>query len=365
MAGITIFNFDSKLGEGSSIFFGKPKGLHDSLYVHHPRLDDLFLSQKATDWMHNEFDLTQDREQMRSCPEGIRDMMLLNILFQWHLDSIAADGLEPLFAPFLTNSEASRLFSLNGQMEYIHALTYSEIVRQCVPNIEDINHLITNVEAVKKRLSPLFKNLEALKDVGNEYSLGQISAHAAYPYVLKGAITWWCMERIQFMASFAATFAVVSKSWFQGIGNYVQKIMLDERNIHAETMKYVILTELSTPMGRFWWPKLEAEMRTLVDSFVKAEYDWIDFLYSEGRGVVGITPISAKEDVDYNAQDVYEGLFGNAPKILVPPLPFMNNWLNPDSVQTANMEVDNGNYLLNVVQKDYRGVDLRQSFKWE
>lgn len=361
-----LFNFKRKLGEDSAIFFGAKKGLHDSLFVHHPRLDELYLAQKATDWMHNEFDLSQDREQMRSCPGSIRDVMLLNILFQWHLDSIAADGLFPLFAPFITNSETGRLFSLNGQMEYVHALTYSEIVRQCVPRIEDIEHLREQVEAVKMRLEPLFRNLIDLKEVGAEYSLGQITAHVAYPYVLKGLVTWWCMERIQFMGSFSATFAVVSQSWFQGIGNYVQKIMLDERNIHAETMKYVIQHELSTPQGRFWWPKIAEEMRELVDNFVKAEDTWVDFLFSEGRGRgLMVTPVAFKEDVRYNAQEVYEVLFGVPSSITVPPLPYMEKWLNPDNVQNANMEVDSNNYLLNVVQADYREADLQVKFKWE
>ena len=361
-----LFNFDRKLGEDSAIFFGVKKGLHDSLFVHHQRLDDLYLAQKSTDWMHNEFDLSQDREQMRSCPESIRDVMLLNILFQWHLDSIAADGLLPLFAPFLTNSEASRLFSLNCQMEDVHALTYSEIVRQCVPRIEDIEHLREQVEAVKMRLAPIFKNLVALKEVGNEYSLGQISAHVAYPYVLKGLVTWWCMERIQFMESFSATFAVVSQSWFQGIGNYVQKIMLDERNIHAETIKYCLLHELNTPMGRYWWSKIADEMRQLVDSFVEAEDNWVDFLFSEGRGRgLMVTPVALKEDVRYNAQEVYKELFGDIPTITVPPLPYMETWLNPDNVQNANMEADSNNYLMNVVQADYRNADLKFKFKWE
>jgi hypothetical protein len=33
----------------------------------------------------------------------------------------------------------------------------------------------------------------------------------------------------------------------------------------------------------------------------------------------------------------------------------MTKWLNPDQVQVANMELDNNNYLLNVMVEDYTG----------
>ena len=126
----SMFNFNRKLGEDSAIFFGSPRGLHDSVVVKHPYLAQLYDSQIATNWKYNEFSLAKDREQMQYCPKSIKDLMLYNILFQWHLDSVAADQLFPLFSPFLTNSEASRLFCKNDDMEYTHSLTYSEIVRQ-------------------------------------------------------------------------------------------------------------------------------------------------------------------------------------------------------------------------------------------
>ena len=103
----SMFNFNRKLGEDSAIFFGSPRGLHDSVVVKHPYLAQLYDSQIATNWKYNEFSLAKDREQMQHCPKGIKDLMLYNILFQWHLDSVAADQLFPLFSPFLTNSEAS------------------------------------------------------------------------------------------------------------------------------------------------------------------------------------------------------------------------------------------------------------------
>ena len=80
----SMFNFNRKLGEDSAIFFGSPRGLHDSVVVKHPYLAQLYDSQIATNWKYNEFSLAKDREQMQYCPKSIKDLMLYNILFQWH-----------------------------------------------------------------------------------------------------------------------------------------------------------------------------------------------------------------------------------------------------------------------------------------
>ena len=73
---MTDFNFERKFGEDDAIFFGSPKGLHDTVVCHHPKLEQLFKAQKATDWMYGEFLLEKDREHMHSCPDSIRDLML-------------------------------------------------------------------------------------------------------------------------------------------------------------------------------------------------------------------------------------------------------------------------------------------------
>lgn len=348
----SMFNFNRKLGEDSAIFFGSPRGLHDSVVVKHPYLAQLYDSQIATNWKYNEFSLAKDREQMQHCPKSIKDLMLYNILFQWHLDSVTADQLFPLFSPFLTNSEASRLFCKNDDMEYTHALTYSEIVRQCVSDREELEVFIKDIEQVRERLIPALDYLEELKDVGHRYALGELREKEAYEAVLKGLVCWWCMERIQFAVSFAVTFAVVQQGWFHGIGNYVQKIMLDELNIHANTMKYVIKYELSTDNGKKAWENIRSDCLEIVDTFLNCEYDWAKFIVSDGRGIVGLTEEVLKRSARYEAAEVYDTLFGLTLGVVDNPTPYMAQWMNPDNTQNANQEIENGNYLLNSVVND-------------
>ena len=69
-------------------------------------------------------------------------------------------------------------------------------------------------------------------------------------------------EQLNILNNSAKTFGVVRTGTLQGVGNYVQKIMLDELNIHAETMKYVIQHEMKTNPDK--WKKLESSLYLVV-----------------------------------------------------------------------------------------------------
>ena len=103
------------------------------------------------------------------------------------------------------------------------------------------------------RLTPIsdaFKNFN-WKEQG---TLGLVTdIQSSYDVVMNAVVALFCLERLQFVASFAATFAVVEQGWFQAIGKLVQKIAQDERFIHAEVDKYVIKHELTTERGKIWY----------------------------------------------------------------------------------------------------------------
>ena len=73
--------------------------------------------------------------------------------------------------------------------------------------------------------------------------------------------------------------------------------------------------------------------------------------------MVGLTPLTLCDSVDYEAVEVYNTLFGDSVRYMKGErLPVMAKWLNPDQVQVANMELDNNNYLLNVMVEDHTGA---------
>jgi ribonucleoside-diphosphate reductase beta chain len=336
-----------------SLFLGEAPALYDSINVTHPTLFKLYKEQKASDWSEDEIDLEQSRIDMLTCPPEVREIMVENLALQWEADSIAARSIAPLFAPFVTNSEYWAALLKVSEIEVLHALTYSEIVRVCMANPNEIFERIMKNDAIIGRMEVVSKAFNELRIAGAKYVLGMITKEEAYPVVMNAVVALFCLERLQFVDSFAATFGVVETGVYQGIGKLVQKIMQDERYIHAELGKRVITVELATEHGSNWFREHSTTVRAMIDEVVQSEYVWNKHLFSNGRKCVGFSEQGGLDWIDYNAQDVYE-VFGFEPprKIAKNPLKYMENWLDLNKTQNANQEGDQANYRLNIIVDD-------------
>jgi ribonucleoside-diphosphate reductase beta chain len=362
---MSVFNkSNTEWKEGKySLFLGQEPALYDSINTTFPKLFKLYKDQKQADWSENEISLEQSRIDMMTCPPEARDMMLKNLALQWEADSVASRSIAPLFAPFITNSEYWAAILKISEIEVLHALTYSEIVRQCLDDPNEIFEDVMKNEAMFERLDEVSYAFSRLKRVGAELTLDMISKEDAYCAVMRALVALYCLERLQFMASFAATFAVVEAGYFQGIGKLVQKIMQDERFIHAEVGKAAIGIELATERGQAWLAADNEYVKDMIDSVVEAEYTWCRYLFSEGRKVVGASEQSFTDWVDYNAQDVYETLGFEPPrKVKANPLKYMDNWLDLNKNQNAQQEGDSANYSLNIIVDDLQDEVIEYDF---
>jgi ribonucleoside-diphosphate reductase beta chain len=336
------------------LFFGEQPALYDSINVTHPKLFDLYKLQKSTDWDEAEIDLSQSKIGMMTCPEETRDVMVKNLALQWEFDSVASRSIAPLFAPFITNSEFWAAILKNSEIEVLHALTYSEIVRQCIPDPNTIFEQIHHNEHIIGRMEPVAKAFNDLKIAGAKYILGLITDDEAYPVVIKALIALYALERGQFVVSFAATFAVVDAVGdFQGIGTLVQKIMMDERFIHAEVDRIALQIEFATERGRAFMEDHSEEIKELLDSVRNAEYTWTKYLFSEGRKVGNLNENLMIDHVDYEFAPIYETVGLEPPRVVAKaPLKYMERWMDLNKTQNANQETDQANYLLNIIVDD-------------
>jgi len=337
-----------------SIFLGQPPGLYDSINVKYPKLFKIYKQQVSQRWVEDEFNHDQSRLDFMKCPESVYKIMILNLAFQWELDSVASRASAPLFAPFVTCSEAWAAMMENSNMEIIHSLTYSEIIRLCIKNPNEIFEMIMNTPVFHNRAARVSQAFEDLAKVGAEYTLGlRQNDQDTYNHVFKGMFALYVLERLQFMSSFAATFAIVEQGYFQSIGKAVQKIMLDEIACHAEYDSAVLHAELKTERGQIAFESMKEELCEMIEEVVRQEFAWTEFLFEDGRSIVGLTPNLLNEWVVSNAQAIYKDLkLPNPRKTIKNPLAWMSNWINIDKFQNANQEADNNNYALNVIKDD-------------
>lgn len=353
----SVFNKDNDAWKTGHypLFLGQPLGLYDSIHVPYPQLFDLYKLQKSMDWTEDEVNLEQSRLDLLSCSKNNYDIMVKTLSFQWELDSVASRAIAPLFAPFVSNSELWVMLSKQSEVENLHALTYSEIIRQCIADPQEVISQVMENDEVVARSEAVVECFDKLAEYGALYTLGKVdktSKELRY-VVLKGLIALYCLERIQFMCSFACTFALAEQNFFIGIAKLVQKIAQDEQ-VHVmmdQAALDILLKEEE-------WSSLVAEndedIRNLIQEVVEQEISWNNYLFSEGRAIVGLNEKLLNEYVYWNTQKAYDFLKIDNPnkRIDKDPIPWMENWLDLNRTQNANQEMDNTNYRLNNVTDD-------------
>lgn len=347
---MTVFNANNTahLDDNAPLFMGQALGIHDTLNMRHPFYDELFKLQKSIDWSEDEIDLSQSRLDFEMVDRSISDIMIKNLAFQAELDSAACRATGSLIAPFCTNSELMRCATKIQEIEYLHATTYIEIVRNCLSNPMDFYDEVYKNEKVISRAKKVVSVFDEIEKLGAKVILGhKIEESVIRKSIIKYFAALYALERIEFMASFAATFAIAERGYFLAIAALVQKIATDELQIHVEFDKYTI------KQLKLDWPEefeqVKKEVVLIIDEVVLSEYEWANYLFQEGRQVVGLTEQLIKRWVEFNAQEVYDDFDIELPfeRILESPLPWMNQWLDINASQNANQEADANNYQLN------------------
>jgi len=363
---MTVFNINNTDWQTKNykLFLGQEPALYDSINVIHPKLFNLYKLQKSIDWSEDEFNHEQSRMDMLSCPKNTYDIMVKNLSFQWTLDSVASRSIAPLLAPFVSNSEVWASLMKQSEVECLHALSYSEIIRQTIRDTNEIFEQIMLNDEMVKRAHKVVEVFDSLQTAGAMYTLKQIpnkdfTIEDIRKVVLKGVVTLYCLERLQFMSSFAATFAIVEQGYFQSIGKTVQKIMQDEL-VHNQMDEAILEILVSKEGYDVVLEVIKGEVKEIIQAIVEQELSWNTYLFSEGRSIVGLNKTLLDEWVVWNAQIVYNtlGVESEYPEVGKNPLPWMDNWMDLNKFQNAMQEADGNAYSLNVVKNDVEDEEL-------
>lgn len=369
-----VFNTEkSDYGKGGSLFLGQEPGLFDTVNKRFPKIWDLYKHMKQLDWDENEFNFTTCNDEFKTRPRSVTKRMIATLAWQWEQDSVAARMILPVAAPFITAPELQAAWSRVTDNEVIHAATYSEIVRY---SFDDPKQVLDEVLGVKEALSRLESVSELFAEVfkvSHELALGmrQKGESETYDAAMMFAAAMFVMERIQFMASFAVTFAIGQSGMFMPIAKAVQKICQDEYEVHVQLNRAVLRNELGLDCGRDSWKRIRHRIVKLIRDVIVSEFTWVDYLESlDDEPLVGLTSKHLKDWVLYSALDVCTELGIEASEVLPPgwhfpkktPLPFMDKWIDISKIQPAPQEQDNGQYKMNILARESEGVQFTVDF---
>ena len=115
MKEITVFNNSNTAYKTGvyPLFGGQEPALYDSINQPYPKFKELMEKLKQLDWAVDDVDLTETRMDLLNMSKEMRELALMNIAYQWSIDS-AATSIPTLLAPFVTNTEYSHVLARIG-----------------------------------------------------------------------------------------------------------------------------------------------------------------------------------------------------------------------------------------------------------
>jgi len=359
-----VFNKSKSDYGATSLFLGEPAGIFDTVNKQYPEIWELYKTMKSLDWSEDEFNYASCVSDFKTCDKATYDMMIKTLGFQWEADSVAS-RISPIVGCLTSSSELWAAWQRISDNEVVHAATYSEIVRNSFDDPSTVLDEILNVEESFSRLDKVGEVMSRCYRTAHKYALGELEpTQGVYNDAFMFAVTMLVLERIQFMSSFAVTFSICDTGLFQPIGKAVQKIAQDELEVHAELDKAVIRNELKTERGKIAMEQCRQDIKELVEEVIDSEARWVDYLFSEGRELVGMNADILKQWALFCAKDVVNFL-GVETEYKFPrsnPLKFMDSWLNIGKSQGSPQEEDIAQYKVNVMRRDDDGVEFDIDF---
>ena len=360
MSNNVVFNTNKSLEEykTSNVFLtGKP-ALLNTIHKAYPDIWQQRDELKSLDWHENEFNYSTCLNEFKIYND-VSNAMIETLAWQWESDSIASTNPLILIAPFQPCLEVFAMESQVTANEILHSATYSEIVRLSFENPEKVlSDILENQEAFK-RLDVINRKLGEFQEYSIDYQINK--QNYSDEFVLVKLIEFYfcllVLERIQFIASFAITFTIVHSGLFQPIGNAVRKIAQDELQCHVKYRKSVITAlckQLNKPISNY-----SDILIPILDEIVQTELEWSKHLLSK-YSIAGLQLQGLQDWVKYNANDVYHFVTGEIkyPECVENPLPFLTEYFDNDSVQSAVQEIQSASYVMNSVINDGKDIDF-------
>jgi len=381
-----IFNIDKNDYGNYNIILGEDPGLLDSITHNHPEAWAVYKRLRSLDWDELEFDFSTCNADFKSCDRSIYDMMIKTLAWQWEADSIASRSIVTILGNVITDGRVWTGYNRISENECVHALTYSEIVRGSFDDPDEIREEILKVEEAHSRMKTVSEIMARAHQTSLKYGLGQVENNQeTYNDIFMFLVALYFLERIQFMASFAVTFAIGRTGLFQQITKAVQKIAIDEFEIHAQFGQHVLRAELATERGRTAYEQCRELIIKLLWEIIRTEVEWALYLFSEGRELTGVTAksliqwvlfnakaaaefLGVKDDIWFRFDADFEQMAGF--EFVWPeknPLPYMTKYIQISGTQSSAQEEKKGDYMTNLLTRrdeneifkfDIEGVDV-------
>jgi ribonucleoside-diphosphate reductase beta chain len=364
-----IFNVDKTDYKGVSLFLGQEPGLFDTVNRQYPVIWTLYKTMKSLDWDEVEFDYAPCNAEFLKYSEGYTRKMLVSLAWQWEADSVASRSISHIVSLFNPCSELWAAWQRISDNETVHASTYSEIVRTGMITVQDKLKAVLEITEAMTRLSTVARELTWIRERGLRFALGLVeNDQDTYNAMFMFTFCMLVLERVQFMASFAVTFAFGEDDDFMPIAKAVQKISQDEYEVHVDLDRAVLEHELKTERGQIAYQQLKPRMEAVLNEVLTNELNYADFAipvdepeedrlkYLDNKGLRQWVLFSGTQVArPFRLEMAY-------PQVESNPLHYMKSWLDISDTQPSPQEEANGQYKVGIMSRDDDDVVFEADF---
>ena len=348
------------------MFFGQNVNISRYDQQKHPIFEQLIEKQLSFFWRPEEVDLSKDRKDFKELPAHEKHIFLSNLKYQTLLDSVQGRSPNIAFLPVISIPELETWVETWAFSETIHSRSYTHIIRNIVNDPSVVFDDICNNEKIIQRASSVSHYYDSFIELQNYYNLFGEGTHIIndVPVTVNmrelkrrlflTVVSVNVLEAIRFYVSFACSFAFAERAVMEGNAKIIKLIARDEA-LHLTGTQSIIqifragqddpeMAEIAT--------ECEGQVYQIFASAAEQEKEWAKYLFRDGS-MIGLNAEILSDYVEYITNVRLKAVgYKNVFPTTQNPLPWMNTWLNSDSVQVAPQEVELSSYLVGQIDSE-------------
>ena len=322
-------------------------------------------------WFSGDFSISKDGKDyvtVQSDQPKLNVLFMKNLKFQTLLDSLAARSVAEVFIPVTTNPQLESWWYQHAFFECnIHSQSYADILKGLPVDAKAIfDDIMVNPNILKRAKSIvacfektvilngllILSQATASEDIPQEAIDAAKLAYSKKAHKKSIVISLFALnilEAVLFKSSFLTSFAFKENGLYSITADMISKIAIDEAGHYAMTINLINRLR-KDPEWAYIFHECSAQIDALYQAALLADFDWIDYCYSDDVRLLGVNNKVLKQYVTSNLHSVMISV-GQTPIVdkLDNPCIWANKYSRPSNVQTAQKEKTSGNYLLGVV----------------
>ncbi len=327
--------------------------------------ENLIQKQLSFFWRPEEIDLSRDRIDFQNLSDYEKHIFISNLKYQTLLDSIQGRSPSVALLPLVSIPELETWIQTWSFFETIHSRSYTHIIRNIfnkpgivfdyivdnkyiIKRAEDISKYYDDLIIITNNLNSdkkLFFNDKFLKKIKKKLYLCLISINA--------------LEAIRFYVSFVCSFSFAERNIMEGNAKIIRFIARDESLHLLGTQKIINIMNLVKDENMI--EVINECKQESYDLYIKVseqEKDWANYLFSN-ESILGLNKKIIYKYIEYITNLRMKSIFLDSPfKVKKNPLPWVNNWLISENIQTAPQETEISSYLVGQVDSEINSEEL-------